>query len=221
MKRGIQRLKDPASVDTTLFILSNANTFFINTILQVRLPSSVRTHVLIPPSAPRHPRVLRHHHHQPRRLFVRQPTQPRPWSARRPRRPASRMPSRMRGKHVQRYVTPPDPLPDFPPYRQAKNSRATSTLNVDPTIQNSTGSSTLATAPTTFAQSCVSGGTFYVFFSSRSVRLTLHPQPRRRPLPPPSRPRMQHRRRTRQGPSIPPSVYRRILVRRVGSRGKA
>ena len=65
---------------------------------------------------------------------------------------------------MQRYVTPPDPLPDFPPYRQAKNSRATSTLNVDPTIQNSTGSSTLATAPTTFAQSCVSGGTFYVFF---------------------------------------------------------
>jgi len=39
MKRGIQHLKDPDSLDTTLFILSNANTFFINTILQVRLPS--------------------------------------------------------------------------------------------------------------------------------------------------------------------------------------
>ncbi|KAF8549234.1 hypothetical protein OG21DRAFT_1500553 [Imleria badia] len=34
MKRGIQLLKNPASLDTTLFILSNANTFFINTILQ-------------------------------------------------------------------------------------------------------------------------------------------------------------------------------------------
>jgi pyridoxal phosphate phosphatase PHOSPHO2 len=34
MKRGIQYLKDPASLDTTLFVLSNANTFFINTILQ-------------------------------------------------------------------------------------------------------------------------------------------------------------------------------------------
>ncbi|KAI9572325.1 phosphatase phospho-type [Boletus coccyginus] len=34
MKRGIQHLKDPNSLDTTLFILSNANTFFINTILQ-------------------------------------------------------------------------------------------------------------------------------------------------------------------------------------------
>lgn len=37
MKRGIQLLKNPASIETTLFILSNANTFFINTILQVRL----------------------------------------------------------------------------------------------------------------------------------------------------------------------------------------
>jgi len=34
MKRGIQLLKDPASTQSTLFILSNANTFFINTILQ-------------------------------------------------------------------------------------------------------------------------------------------------------------------------------------------
>ncbi|KAF8124952.1 putative phosphatase-domain-containing protein [Boletus edulis] len=34
MKRGIQLLKNPTSLDTTLFILSNANTFFINTILQ-------------------------------------------------------------------------------------------------------------------------------------------------------------------------------------------
>ncbi|KAG8213566.1 phosphatase phospho-type [Butyriboletus roseoflavus] len=34
MKRGIQLLNDPASLDTTLFILSNANVFFINTILQ-------------------------------------------------------------------------------------------------------------------------------------------------------------------------------------------
>jgi len=34
MKRGIQHLKHPASLDTTLFILSNANTFYIDTILQ-------------------------------------------------------------------------------------------------------------------------------------------------------------------------------------------
>ena len=36
MKRGIQLLKNPASIDTTIFILSNANTFFIDTIVQVR-----------------------------------------------------------------------------------------------------------------------------------------------------------------------------------------
>ncbi|KAN0090727.1 Phosphatase PHOSPHO-type [Tylopilus felleus] len=34
MKSGIQLLKAPTSLDTTIFILSNANTFFINTIVQ-------------------------------------------------------------------------------------------------------------------------------------------------------------------------------------------
>ncbi|KAH0827366.1 putative phosphatase-domain-containing protein [Lanmaoa asiatica] len=48
MKRGIQLLKDPTSVDTTLFILSNANTFFINTILQVRTTTPHRAHTDLP-----------------------------------------------------------------------------------------------------------------------------------------------------------------------------
>lgn len=44
---AIQRFKNPTSLDTTLSTLSNASTFFTITVLQVRPPMPLPTHVVI------------------------------------------------------------------------------------------------------------------------------------------------------------------------------